>query len=229
MPVVLDADALTSFAAAREALRQAVPMVARQELPASVVERLEQRVSGLAALSVIQAAPAVPPQVQIPTQRYATFANGRTYLAFVYGRRTESMGWVAGAPFNGVAVDEVLALNESPLRRLEPGEKVPAGVAIDLLCPISGARTEWQDTGEPLAETTPAAEISGQVVVFRDGAHIVDYEQQLIYSEAGTGPPARFTGILPAAPTPSVGQVHVLFIPMTFADQVAIPTTEATA
>src|SRR6185503_2952477 len=38
----------------REALSQAVPMVVRQELPASVLELLEERLNGVAVLRVYQ-------------------------------------------------------------------------------------------------------------------------------------------------------------------------------
>jgi hypothetical protein len=41
----------------REALQQAVPMAARQQLPASVVEQLEERLNGVAALRVYQGVP----------------------------------------------------------------------------------------------------------------------------------------------------------------------------
>ncbi|MBI5772147.1 MAG: hypothetical protein HZA89_00205, partial [Verrucomicrobia bacterium] len=213
----------------REALRQAVPMVARQELPVGVADLLEERVNGTGTLRVYLSAPVEPPQVQPPTRRYAEFENGRTYRAFVYGRRTESVKWVAGTSLNGVAVDELLAINESPLRRLEPGEIPPPSATVVQFCPVSGIKTELKKPGAPVEETTPAAQVGPEVVIFCDGAHIVDYEQQLIYAEASTGSPTRFTGILPAAPTPAMGQIRVLFIPMTFADQNTMTTTEAKA
>ena len=57
----------------RRALEQAVPMVVRQELPREVVELLEERVNGRAALRVYQG---VGPDNRspVPTTRIAEFA-----------------------------------------------------------------------------------------------------------------------------------------------------------
>lgn len=211
----------------REALRQAVPMVARQQLPASIVELLEERVSGNGVLRAYLAGPdAVAGGVE-PIVRVAELEGGRTYRAYVFGRRAETVTWVAGASLNGLVIDEKFAVNERPLRPLEIGEIPPASRPAVEVCPVSGKAAVVASKGEPITEATPAVEVRGEIVYFCDGAHIISYEQQIIYAEAGTGGPQRFTGILPAAPSPSLGQLRVLFIPMTYADQNQMPATEA--
>ena len=211
----------------REALRQAVPVVVRQQLPDAVVALLEERVEGRAALRVYLSTPldsSAP--VQPPTSRVAEFAGGATYAAYVYGRRTQSVFWVPGASLNGVALDRQLAVNESPLRRLEVGE-IPAGgkPAVEV-CPVSGKSTLASPPTAPIGGSVVAVEALGEVVYLCDGSHVTLFEEQLIQGEGATGGPQRFTGLLPAAPTPSLGELRVLYIPTTFADQNQIPANE---
>ena len=79
----------------REALRQAVPLVVRPQLPAEVLAELEERVEGRAQLRVYQSTPLdVNAPEQPPIMRYAELAEGKTYTAYVYGRRSETMLWV---------------------------------------------------------------------------------------------------------------------------------------
>ena len=212
----------------REALRQAVPMVVRQRLPAEVVAQLEDRVDGRAQLRVYLSTPvegAAP--VQPPVARYAEFQGGKTYEAYVYGRRSASVLWVPNAALNGVAIDRQLAVNESPLRRLELGEIPSAEKTAVEICPVSGKTTLATPPTAAIEEETVAVEVYGEIVYLCDGSHVTFFEEQLIQGEGATGGPQRFTGVLPAAPSPSLGELRVLYIPMTFADQNQIPATEA--
>ncbi len=215
----------------REALQQAVPMVVRQELPASILSELEQPLNGVATLRVYQGAPlpGEPRPVRSLTVRKAEFKDGSTYQAYVYGRRAETLTWTAGASLNGVAVDSAFAVNEDPLRRLEVGELPPSTKPSVTICPVSGNKTEGGNlqTGETISDQTPAVETATEIVYFCGGAHIDLYKQTLIMGEGVSGGTFGFTGILPAAPTPSLGIVKVLAIPMSYADQNAVPSTEA--
>lgn len=210
----------------RQALADAVPMVARQQLPQDVVNHLEERVSGRAVLRVYQSTPQ-PGEDAAGTARVAEFQNGQTYSAFVYGRRAEKVTWTPDASLNGVALDHQLAVSEDPLRVLEVGEiPNPAKPAVTV-CPVSGLKTAAPDTsGETITETTPAVEAYGEIVYLCNGSHTTVYRQTIIQAEGGTGGPTTFTGLLPAAPTPSLGTLKILYIPLTFQDQNAVPATE---
>ncbi|MBI3880264.1 MAG: PKD domain-containing protein [Verrucomicrobia bacterium] len=216
----------------REALRQSVPVAARQQLPASVVAELEERVNGVAVLRVYQGVPleGEPRPARSLTFREAEFKGGRTYRAYVYGRREQTVTWTPGASLNGVAIDSEFAVNEDPLRRLEAGEVPTTAKPAVTLCPVSGNKTEGGNLqpGETITDQTPAVETATEIVYFCGGAHIDLYRQTLIMGEGVSGGTFGFTGILPAAPTPALGIVKVLAIPMTYADQNAVPSTEAT-
>jgi hypothetical protein len=168
-------------------------------------------------------------QIQPPILRYAELRTGETLRARVYGRHDERVTWVTGASLNGIAIDEEFAVNESPIRPLEIGEiPDPHKPAVEV-CPVSNIVTEAATAAAPITEAIPAVEAFGQIVYLCDGSHTVVYERMLLQGEGATGGPQQFTGILPAGPTPSVGTIKVLYIPVTFADQNTVPSSEATA
>jgi plastocyanin len=82
---------------------------------------------------------------------------------------------------------------------------------------------------EAITTETPAVVANGEVVYLCDGSHTEVFERLLIQGESSSGGAQSFTGILPAAATPSVGVVKVLFIPAIFTDQNETPITEAGA
>lgn len=212
----------------RQALLEAVPMVVRQDLPEAVVALLEERVNGRGAIRVYQG---VGADNASPAQghRVVELAAGRTYAAYVYGRREESVLWVPNASVNGVAMEVDLAVNEDAYRPLEVGERPDPAKPAVAVCPVSGKTSAADEQiGEAITEATPAVEAYGEIVYLCDGSHTVLYGQTLIQGEGSTGGPVTFTGILPSAPTPSIGNVKVLVIPMTFADQNDTPSTEST-
>ncbi len=203
----------------RVALQQAVPMVVRQALPAAVVAQLEERVNARGALRVYQGV-GLDNAGPVPTVRVAELATGRTYEAWVYGRRAEDVRSRGNTSLHGVALDGQLAVHEDPFRSLEIGERPDPTKPAIAVCPVSGESSLADaDRGQAITEATPALEAFGEIIYLCDGSHVVVYREQLIYAEGGTGGPQAFTGILPAAPTPSIGNVRVLVIPMTFADQ----------
>ena len=222
----------------QKALAAAVPMVVRQQLPPSVVSRLEERVSGRAVLRVYQStpepvkaaeketakAPIVAPQPSVA--RVAEFQNGKTYAAYAYGRRAEKVTWTPDASLNGVAIDGQFAVNEDPLRVLEVGEIPDATKRSVTVCPVSGLKTSGPQDSGPVTAETPAVEVYGEIVYLCNGSHTTVYRQTVIQAEGGTGGPTSFTGLLPAAPTPSLGTLKILYIPLTFQDQNAVPATE---
>lgn len=210
----------------RRAVAEAIPRVVRQDLPSEISDLLEEPVNGRAALRVYQGV-GLDNKSPAPTFRMAEFSDQRNYQAHVYGRRAEEIRWLEGASLSGVAIDQHLALDENPYRILEMGERPNPRLTAVAFCPVSGKSSMPEEKrGQPIDEQTPAVEAFGELVYLCDGSHAVVYREQLLYAEGSSGGPLAFTGILPAAPTPSIGNVKVLVIPMTFADQNDIPSSE---
>jgi hypothetical protein len=159
----------------------------------------------------------------------AEFASGKTFDAHVYGRREESVQWVPNASLNGVAIDADFAVSEDPIRVLELGEIPDASKVAKTICPVSGDITAGAalEEGEPVDEQTPAVEAFGEIAYLCNGDHATIYRGLVLQAEGGTGGPTQFTGILPAAPTPSLGVVKVLYMAVTYADQNGVPATES--
>lgn len=214
----------------REALRRAVPMVVRQKLPSTITALLEERVNEVGTMRVYQGVPLEgdPLPAGSLTVRVAEMRNGKTYDAHVYGRRAEKVEWTANASLNGVAIDSDFAVNEDPWRPLEIGEIPNEEKPVSSVCPVSGKNAaEPEAAEEPVAEETPAIETATETIFFCDGSHIMLYGETLILGEGSSGGAIGFTGILPAVPTPSIGVVRVLYIPTTYLDQNAVPSTES--
>lgn len=213
----------------QEALANAVPMVVRQQLPLSVLEQLEERLNGVAVLRVMQGMPAAdqPLPAESLTFREAEFRGGKTYRAYVYGRFAQKVTSTPGASLNGVAIDADFAVNDSPSRKLEVGEIPNAAKPVVSICPISGKATASAGGRLLITADTPAVETAIETVRFCDPAHIEPFNQTIILGEGVSGGVFGFTGILPSTPTPALGNVRVLAIPMTYADQNAVPSTEA--
>lgn len=154
------------------ALKQALPVALRSKLPAELAAGLEERVSGTGDLSVLIYCPG-PNGVIRPMERRVTL-NGKTYPAYVYGRR-EAQTTKHGIPLSGILVDGVLALDESPIRELETGEAATDAVWA------AGA-------GRHAAQTEIVAEVGGQRYRFNSRAHLEATKAELDAAEAGLGP-----------------------------------------
>lgn len=215
----------------KAALQQAVPMVVRQKLPWSILNLVEARVNGVGVLRVLQATPL--PGEPLPTGsltfREAEMKSGKTFRAYVYGRRAEAVTWTTNASLNGVALDSDFAVNEQPSRTLEIGEIPPADKPAVTVCPVSGKQVfdDPKAIADVITEQTPAVETATETLYFCSAMHIDSQNQTMIMGEGVGGGTFGFTGILPAAPTPALGTVKVLIIPMSYADQNGVPSTEA--
>lgn len=212
----------------REAIAMAVPMVVRQELPREVVALLELRMNEIGAMRVMQGVPMDPNDPPVPTYREVELQSGGTYRAYVYGEREQKLTWTAGAYVNGVAMDSEFAISDEPTRRLEVGEILPAGKAVVADCPVSGKHVlDPRDVPEVVPESLAAVETPVEIITFCDGSHIAMHNQTILQGEGVTGGSFGFSGILPSAPTPSLGQVKVLVMNTTYADQNVPPSSEA--
>ena len=157
----------------RAALQMAVPMVVRQQLPPTVLAKIEGRVNGRGALRVYQGVGA-DNQSPAPTVRVAEMAAGKTYEARVYGRRLEDVKSLANASLHGVALDQEFAVSEDPFRPLEIGEIPDAAKPAVAVCPVSGKTAlPPEDQGQAITEATPALEACGEIVYLCDGSHVM--------------------------------------------------------
>ena len=191
------------------ALAMAVPMRVRQQLPAEVVQQLEDRVNDRGRFEVL----GVLGESAASIRRRVRTAD-RTYDAFVFGRRLQQTT-KADVPVHGIAVDQALALQESPVRVLEPGE-IPDPFQLanaESTCPISK-----QSVAAPVL-----VQVGRTLRRLCHAGHIETLAQDLVAQEAGIGP-------TPAAATAwTQGPKKVLYMRVKFLDDATEPITQAAA
>lgn len=202
------------------ALRAAVPWGVRQALPAAIAARLEERVSGIGEFRVIAARPADPaPQPDFVPLRREAVIEGRSYAAHVYGRRA-NLETRSGIGLHGIAVDGELALLDSPVRVLEPGEPAPPDRRVEELCAISGKPAG--PGGVAPGEATIAADAGDRVYYLCSAGHIALLADGLLAQEQGPQAAGATAEAGPAAASSyTTGVKRVLFIRVRFADQAA--------
>jgi hypothetical protein len=191
-----------------QAIRSATPMSVRSQLPASISQHLEERVSGRAQYEVI--AVGIPGELEPePTiKRYATI-NDRTFRAFVYGRRL-AQTTKENIPLHGVAIDDALAVHQSPVRVLEPGESPDPSLPVGLsgLCPVS----------QQAAASKIAVETGGEVFHLCQEGHIAAFNAKLEQQEAGLAPETTNDTEGSAGIRRTHGAKKVLFMRVIFPD-----------
>ena len=99
----------------------AVLTSSREKLPSRVMRHLEEEVSGFGDLLLLIAEipdPATGKVTRSETER-VVILGGKTYQAFVYGRR-EAMTSKVNIPIRGIVIDGVMAVHESPVKILQP-------------------------------------------------------------------------------------------------------------
>ncbi len=211
-----------------QALADAVPMVVRQQLPTEILPLLEERVSAQSDLELLAGSP--PPGQTTPVASYrSTLVNGREYRVYVYGRRA-TLATLPKASIEGIAVDQALAVSDSPVRVLEAGE-LAGSRPVTNVCAINGNVTPI-DASAGLNTAAPTAiEISGRIQVLCCETHLNQYEQNLIAAEqanyevlAADGAPGSST----VTGRPSYAWTHgtkkVLIIVVDFPDLPGFPT-----
>jgi hypothetical protein len=154
------------------------------------------------------------------------------YRAHVYGRRLHQIS-KRGASMHGIALDGEMALHESPLRVLEPGE---GSAATEDACPVTGLDAAVT-THETAASGIPfAAEAFGRIWEFcGTGTEMLEqFEQLLIQRENAAQPnvfPPWISGELAAASAPShtLGVQRVLVVRIDFSDVSGASVSAASA
>lgn len=218
------------------ALEQAVKPLLRQELPAEILAELEKPVSARGDFKVYFGRPA--PGAEVDRRdlvlRYFDTQDGRSYLAHVFGN-AEAVQSVRDIPARGVALDRELALADSAVRQLEPGEKIPAGNKVEETCPVSGNVTV-AETGyeEPLDADTTAIELGGKFIVLCNGSHVrvLDEQYRLTSNISASGGPGGAHPIrdnFPGTSSEAIGVFKALYIRAVYPDRLQVPNTEASA
>ena len=143
--------------------------------------------------------------------------DGRTYEAQVYGRRLSTPSKAIHA--NGVLVDGLVVLNESPLRRLDV-EEAASDAAVRAQCATPGPRCI-------------AAKVGAQTLIFRSEAALQKHQTALEKDEAALGrrhDAGRAEALAPAT-GPSVasawttGEKTVLYIRVDMSDRPGDPVS----
>ncbi|MCW1925002.1 tandem-95 repeat protein [Luteolibacter arcticus] len=215
----------------RLALERAVPRVVRQDLPEEIVVQLEEPVSAKGDFSVYGGRPAPGTRYRADqlTLRYFE-AGGVNFKARVFGA-IKNLGSRPGVPLQGVAIDREMAVAENAVRRLESGERIPAGTVVEETCPISGETSASVSAGEEVTTEAPVVEVAGRVLTFCEDPHAAVLEEQFrSWLEAsGTGGAGFFTDNFPGTAARAIGNLRCLYIRATYQDQVAAPNTEEEA
>jgi hypothetical protein len=165
-----------------QALKQAMSVVQKRSLPQSVREHIEEDISSEGQL-VTLIATEFGPQSNATVSRQATIGN-KTYEAFTYGRLNDVRLDNKTIPLNGIALDRKLAVNESPLRLVEPGEFEPAVLAAartQSRCSVCSKSAKDNDDA--------VAVLKGSKIVYVcQGVHMLAYGDELL-SAALVGEP----------------------------------------
>ncbi len=200
----------------KAALAAAIPWTRRQALPAEIQVEFEDRVAGTGDLEVL-CVWRMPgrPGTGAPYRRTFTL-EGRVFRAYVFGRR-EVQTTVRGVAIHGVAVDDVLAIAESPLRILEPAEAEAAlgsgRLADGGFCAVTGE-----------AATRVAQHGASFLALANDGV-----ADALNRSLASVEPGFRRSQEPPGFTQWSHGVKRLLFMRARFPDDVREPISEAEA
>lgn len=152
----------------REALRRALRPDVRARLPAPVAADVEETVRGIGSLMVVCALP-TNHAAEIEIQR-EVLVNGKRYRAFTHGKRLDQL-CAQATPIFGVALGDVLALDEMPYRRLDRTEAQRAARDAGALG-ITEAHT-----GVPLAleDIAGAIDEGDRIAYFGSDASLSDY------------------------------------------------------
>ncbi len=195
------------------ALELAVPIAVRRQFPASINALLEQRISGRGQLAVMGALPEPGKEAEVvPTFRTASI-DEKEFKAFAYGRRLGEPTR-QDIPLNGIAIGNLFAVNENPVRILEPIEAAEMSNNGEEICTVSGDATSVQE------EETPV-DVGGDIVFLCQPIHAEILNDKMIAAEGKTSSQA---GV--AAPPYTEGQKKLILIRVDFPDLQGAPLAD---
>lgn len=199
----------------KRALTLAIPEKVRRTLPGEVGALLEERITAHGDLDILAALPEPGKQV-VPVIRRA-YIGGREFDAFVYGQRTAGVAR-KDIPLHGIAVDDLLAIHEDPVRVLEPDEAAEAKelglYAGDAICGVSNLPADSK--GE---ETVVA--VGDEVLVLCEASHVAPLNDKLLNQ-------TRIASSQEQASAHTEGHKRLILIRVDFSDLAGIPFSDAT-
>lgn len=211
-----------------QALAAAVPLAVRAGLPGEVEALLETRVSGVGELSLNALTPAPGGPRPAETQFRSALVGGVEYRAHVYGKRAVPVT-LEQAVLTGIAVDRQLAVAESPVRVLEPGELPPPSMFGGTVCADCAARALAQ-AGRAAGAGQVVYDYAGRIGVAEDAAHFASDAQILEAKELGNTAADNQPGTSTVSGRPSLAWTHgtktVLIIRVDFSDIPGVPVAD---
>lgn len=186
----------------REALARALPRPLRAELPSEIRAELETPIDAFARYEVV--AGCHGPNTCL--HRWAEI-DGRRYAVQVFGRRLATLS-KHRLPVHGIALDDQLAIDEAPFRRLESGESDAPGLV----------------TG-----TDVVVAVGDRVQAFGSPAALQVWAAKVENAEAVPDPEAPLAGpqIAAASAGWTFGEKSVLWIRADFSDEPGLPATDS--
>ncbi len=208
------------------ALAQAAPFALRQKLPPQVTALLEEQLDGRGDFMVAvgtdftQGTSTVIRNVQL---------NGKTYQAFVYGRRL-TQACKTGIPLHGIAIAGKMAVQADPLRKIGSDEAAALstqhGYPSDGICGVSGQSATSRN--QPVY-----AESGGGILCFCGDNHYALVNTHWAEAESGgtaaSGDTSTLSGSAVIDDAWTQGAKNVLYIRVNFPDDLTEPISEADA
>lgn len=197
-----------------QALQRAIDAKDRLRLPDRVRQHLEKWVSGEGDFLVM----AVDFENGTHEVRREIVHGNNRYEAFVFGRRL-LQGTTMSMPFYGVAIGDMLAIDEKPVRVVQPGEKKKPA-APEPRCPVCGLQVDM--------EAAPVlGQIGGRIEAYCSEDHLQQHNEALLESSSRTA--GAWEGRVPAQGQWTKGCKTLLFMPVCFPDDPSEPiaTSEA--
>ncbi len=208
------------------ALASAAPAALRSALPKSVDTLLERRVSARGELALNAITPAPGRAIPGEATYYSALIEGAEYRAYVYGRRS-MQATIASAALSGIAVDRLLAVSESPVRLLEPGEAVAVSTPQLSTCATCSAAAGAPPPGSVLYEYAGAIGAAPTRDHFLTDAALLEAAETDL-TEADNRPGSSTVVGRPTTAW-THGQKKVLIIRVDFADKPGAPQSEGGA
>lgn len=151
----------------KRALELAVPLSVRSALPEAMASELEARIQGRGDYEVLAAMAAPGEELSGSPLARKVVMDGRRFVASTYGQRLFQPTQF-GVPLHGIAVDDQMALAESPIRRLERTELIALQQGpLNPVCRLDGISLSAAE------ESTVAVGVAGDELVWACGtAHL---------------------------------------------------------
>jgi len=163
----------------QRALELAVPIRVRKALPSHIAAELEEHVGGRGDRSLFAALAEPGKETEVAPNFWKATIKGRTFDAFVYGRRLDQPTR-KNIPLHGVALDGEVAIDENPARVLDAAEAEAIKQSIsEPICGTSGLVTTT------FADET-ALDVGGDVYFFCQFSHAESFNRELTAQEEGT-------------------------------------------